>query len=160
MAKEFVETFVNAAKKVLSEYPPESYEWNGSPSKPPVTLNIRPSSICGFPVKIICQTYGVYPSALGWYGAPWDVTVFSSSALTEMLQEFLQSVMSENASLEVHHSNGKPYKYILNYTFDGEQASEEEGTIFYNWFGEKKVEIFSNNWHAEQNKGRYPFNIL
>lgn len=148
MAKEFVETFVNAAEEVLRRYPPESHEWNGSPTQPPVTLNISPSSIRGFPVEIVCQTYGVYPSALGWCGAPWDVTVFSPSALTETLQEFLQSVLSENASLEVHRSNGKPYKYILNYTFDGEKVSDEEGTILYNWFGEKKVEIFSNNWRT------------
>jgi hypothetical protein len=142
---EFVDAFVNAASAVVAKCPGGSYEWVGDASKPPLTLIVK-AAPGGFPVELKCQSYGVYPSAAGWHGAPWDVTVHLPKDVAAAITEFLESVLSLNARLEVHRANGKAYKYVLHYRFNGQQVTDTTGLFFYNWFAQRSVTEFSNNW--------------
>lgn len=146
-ASEFVEAFYQAASEVLQQLPASAYSWSGSPTNPPATLNIQGSS-GGFPIEMLCETYGVYPKAMGWHGACWDVTVFRPDQLKEYTKEFLTSVLGPDARLEIHKANGKPFKHVLHHKFDGQHVADEKKTPFYNWFGAKSVETFRNQWIA------------
>lgn len=145
----FVDAFVRAASEVLRDIPKEAYSWAGNAEQPPACLTIK-ASPGGFPVELQCETYGVYPKALGWHGPPWDVTVYLPEAMAETAKEFLRSVLSPKSSLEVHRSNGKPYKHVLRYVFDEELVADVEATRCYNWFGDKTVEIARNTWLPAQ----------
>jgi len=87
--------------------------------------------------------YGVYPSAGGWHGGCWDVTVWEIGSVGSSLIEFIESVLND-AVLEIHYSSGKPYRWLLNHNFEGQRVVDETGLILYNWFGDKTVERFSN----------------
>ena len=141
----FVQAFVDAALEVLSELPPDAYSWSGSAQHPPARLSIKPSK-GGFPVEMRCEIYGVYPNALGWHGAPWDVTVYPPEAIAKETKDFLTSVLSTTSRLEIHRSSGKPYKHALWVMWDGKLVADVEATRFYNWFGTKSVEILKNTW--------------
>ena len=142
---EFVQAFVQAASQVVGQLPSDAYSLSGSSTSPPATLKVKPSS-GGFPIEMHCETYGVYPSALGWRDGCWDVTVFRPGQIADMTKEFLTSVLSPTSSLELHKSNGKPYKFVLHYTCDGKLIADKYGTRFYNWFGAKAIETLRNNW--------------
>ena len=62
---------------------------------------------------MLCETYGVYPSAIGWRDGCWDVTIFTPAQIADMTKEFLTSVLSPMSSLDLHKSNGKPYKFVF-----------------------------------------------
>ena len=106
-------------------------------------LCIPPQSERGFPVELECMDYGVYPSAEGWHGGCWDVTVWKPEDLAGSLREFLNSLVSD-AELEVCYSGSKPYKWILHHTFEGQRVADTTGLIFFNWFGRRSVIIKSN----------------
>ena len=138
-----------AASEVLRNVPEDAYSWFGDATNPPATLIVNASK-GGFPVEMLCETYGLYPKILGWHGAPWDVTVFHPGPLAEQTKEFLRSVLSTVSSLEVHCSNGKPYKHVLHVMFDGELIADTQSTCFYNWFGAKAAEVRQNDWLAPE----------
>lgn len=98
----------------------------------------------GFEVQLECFDYGIYPYAEGWHGGPWDVTVWKPSELECSLREFIRSALTD-AVLVVHESNGKQYKWILEYQFEGERVSDEVGLLFFNWFGNRTVKRYCNN---------------
>src|SRR5204863_7361476 len=97
----------------------------------------------GFDVRLECLDYGVYPSAEGWHGGPWDVTVWKPEELERSLREFISSVLTD-AVLLVHESNGKPYKWVLEHQSEGERISDETGLFFFNWFGRRAQRRYSN----------------
>jgi hypothetical protein len=97
----------------------------------------------GFEVKLECMDYGVYPSAEGWHGGCWDVTVWKPQDLERSLREFLASVLSD-AELEIFYSGSKPYKWVLHHTYEGQQVADETGLLFFNWFGRRSHEIKRN----------------
>lgn len=103
--------------------------------------------IDGFETQLECMDYGVYPSAEGWHGGCWDVTVFKPQELSTGIREFVLSILY-NAVLEVHFSGGKPYKWVLHYSFEGERAQDETGLLFYNWFGRRTVKEYTNAQYA------------
>jgi hypothetical protein len=140
---EFTETFRRAAQSVLDTCPRIEHEWQS-----PLTLKIAASSASGFDVKLVCESYGLYPYAGEWHGAPWDAAIWKSERLAAAVREFLQSVLSPAGELRVRYSNGRPYKWTLRYSFEGSVVSEETGLIFFNWFGRRSVKVFRNEWAA------------
>ena len=141
---EFIEAFRSAATSVLAENPAIPVEWLSNP----VSLRVFPSSETGFEVRLVCETYGLYPYAGEWHGAPWDVTVWEPESLSRVVNEFLRSVLSPDSALEVHYSNGKPFKWILLHCYEGQKVSEETGLLFFNWFGRRSLRRFQNEWMA------------
>lgn len=106
-------------------------------------LRIPETHPSGFEVQLECMDYGVYPSAQGWHGGCWDVTVWEPNKLGSSLVEFVDSVLND-AVLEVHLTNGNPYKWVLKHTFEGERVFDETGLLFFNWFGRRSIERYSN----------------
>lgn len=72
--------------------------------------------------------------------------MFSPAQLQEYTKEFLNSVLGPTAFLEVHQTNGQPFKHVLHHAFYGQVVAAEKKTMFYNWFGAKSVETFRNRW--------------
>jgi hypothetical protein len=140
---DFTETFRTAAQSFLDACPRIQYEWHS-----PLTLKIPASSPSGFDVKLVCESYGLYPYAGEWHGAPWDATIWRSDKLAVTVREFLQSVLSPAGGLRVRYSNGRPYKWTLQYSFEGSTVSEETGRVFFNWLGRRSEKVFRNEWAA------------
>lgn len=97
----------------------------------------------GFEVRLECFDYGVYPLAEGWHSGAWDVTVWKPEELKRSLREFINSVVVD-AVLHVHESNGKPYKWVLEYQFEGKRISDETDLFFFNWFGRRTRKKYFN----------------
>ncbi|KJS05183.1 MAG: hypothetical protein VR73_12730 [Gammaproteobacteria bacterium BRH_c0] len=97
----------------------------------------------GFSVELECMDYGVYPSAEGWHGGCWDVTVWEPKDLEASLHEFLYSVVND-AELVIYYSGSKPYKWVLHHTFEGQRVADETGLILFNWFGNRSSETKHN----------------
>jgi len=106
-------------------------------------LCIPPQSEHGFPVELECMDYGVYPSAEGWHGGCWDVTVWKPKDLEASLREFLNSLVTD-AELKIYYSGAKPYKWVLHHTFEGQRVADETGLLFFNWFGRRSNETKRN----------------
>jgi hypothetical protein len=66
------ETFFRIANAGLDANPRILHQWS-SGHRGKRTLRIPKADERGFDVTIECQTYGLYPSADEWHGAPWDV---------------------------------------------------------------------------------------
>jgi hypothetical protein len=99
----------------------------------------------GFEVRLECYDYGVYPSAGGWHGGCWDVTIWEPEELARSLREFISSVLTD-AVLLVHESNGKPYKWVLEHQYEGERVCSKTGFLFFNWFGRRAQRRYSNGY--------------
>lgn len=108
---------------------------------------IPKQGVDGFETQLECMDYGVYPSAEGWHGGCWDVTVWKSQDLGPSLKEFAFSIL-QDAVLVVSFSNGKPYKWVLSHTFEGERFNDETGLLFYNWFGQRSTKEYTNAKYA------------
>ncbi len=106
-------------------------------------LTIKPVSGNGFTIYLTCENYGLYPSTEEWHAPPWDAGVLENTLFIEQVNEFILSML-QDAILEVHYSNTKPYKWILHYTSEGKCIYDETGLFFYNWFGKKHIKTFSN----------------
>lgn len=101
----------------------------------------------GFPIQIECMDYGAYPFAGDWFGAPWDVTIWESEDFRQGIQEFVDSVLND-AVLEIHYSNEKPFKWVLHHNFEGGRIADARSTIFFNWFGHKVTREYRNGLDA------------
>lgn len=101
----------------------------------------------GFKIQLECMDYGVYPTADGWHGGCWDVTVWTPKELGESINEFVLSIL-QDAVLAVSYSNEKPYKWVLHHVFEGQRVKDETGLIFYNWLGRRSTKEFSNAPYA------------
>ena len=95
---------------------------------------------------MVCETYGLYPYAGEWHGAPWDVTVWPPVALAHAVTEFLKTVLSRDSTLQVHYSNDRPFKWVLHYRDEGQRVSDEMGLLYFNWFGRRTTRTFQNEW--------------
>jgi len=139
---EFIEAFRTAATAVLSENPVIRAEWLSNP----VSLKVHASSDSGFEVRLVCESYGLYPYAGEWHGAPWDAAVWKPTALSRAVTEFLKAVLSRDSALQVRYANGKPFKWVLHHRFEGKRVSDETGLLYYNWFGRRTTRTFQNEW--------------
>jgi len=146
---DFIKAFRSAVESVLSDYPEVQVELISDNEKPKEVAIIKRIDNDGFNVTLECFSYGLYPSADGWIGAPWDVTVWGNSELEKSVREFLYSVLSTYGKLEIFYSNGKAYKWILHFKHEGERSFEIEKTTFYNWFGNKSSRVFQNRTLSE-----------
>ena len=136
----FRETFRRTVEELAAEYRLEP-RWTRGGDRDVVV--IPKQKLEGFEVRFECLDYGVYASADGWHGAPWDVTIWEAEQLAESLREFISSVMVD-AVLLVYESNGKPYKWVLEHQFEGERVRDKTGLFFFNWFGRRGQRKYSN----------------
>jgi hypothetical protein len=142
---DFTNAFRTAAQSVLDECPDAHYEWITTPDASKLTLRVRASSVEGFDVVLECYGYGLYPKAGDWFGGPWDVTMWSPEKLTTSVQEFLRSVLSQDAELEVHYANDKAFRWILHHTFERQRFSDVRRRLLADWLGQRTVRKFRNS---------------
>ena len=141
----FIDAFRLAAKDVLAECPELWHEWIDAPDRPKSTLLIPVPHEGGFEIRMECESYGLYPSAGPWQGAPWDVQAWSPDELHASVSEFLRSVLSTDSELVVMLASGVPYKWRFKYRYEGELAEEEGRRFFFNWFGTRTESSLRNS---------------
>jgi hypothetical protein len=141
----FPETFFGMASTALAAHPDLKHEWsNGAMASR--TLKIPKSDAEGFDVTIVCHSYGLYPYADDWHGAPWDVTTPQTS-LNEMCRDclgFVRSLLCEDSSLTVSYTNGRPYRWVLRYPMGGKAIDDRMGLLLFNPFGRRSIRVFRN----------------
>ncbi len=107
------------------------------------TLVIPEQNPNGFPMKLECYDYGVYPTTNGWHSGPWDVTIWHPEKLRASLTEFVTSILLD-AILEIRYTNEHPFNWTLIYTFEGNRIRDTTGLLFYNWLGRRATRQFAN----------------
>jgi hypothetical protein len=140
------DTFFRMAKAVLDGNPQISHQWS-SGHRGKRTLSIPKADDRGFDVTIECETYGLYPFADGWHGAPWDINTPKMS-VEEICQDclgFVRSLLCADAKLTVHYSNNRPFRWVLTYPFGGRPVSDRAGLFLFNYFGRRTTGEFQNH---------------
>ncbi|MFB3897695.1 MAG: hypothetical protein ACE14V_15490 [bacterium] len=137
--------FENCAKSILEKYPNIQTKWDDNGTKRS-RLTIYKQDENGFDIIVEAETYGLYPFAGGWHGAPWEIgpTDTTPEKLCEQFMGFIRSLLCTDAMLEVKYASGFSYKWILTYPTEQGIESEVTGLLFYNYFGKRTNRIFQN----------------
>jgi len=110
-------------------------------------LRIPKADDGGFDVTIDCQTYGLYPFAGDWHGAPWDVNTPKMS-LDDICRDclgFVRSLLCADSRLTVSYSNGRPFRWVLTYPVGGRSVNDRVGLLLFNYFGLRTTRGFQNH---------------
>ena len=134
MSTDFQQAFRDGAGEVLAYLDEDQYRW-----PTPNSLVVPASDDTGFEVRLVCESYGLYPFAGDWYGPPWDITVWTGQELRRAVMEFLGCVLSPDGKLVVRYSNDQPFKWILRFSSEGEWGESEMGLFFFNWLGRAHI---------------------
>jgi hypothetical protein len=140
------DTFFEMAQQVIDRHPTLVHAWISGPSGKR-TLTFPAASPEGFNVTIQCETYGLYPSAGSWHGAPWDVNT-SGMTISEICEDclgFVRSALCTDSSLEVWYSNKRPFRWVLSYPLEGRLVSDRVGLLVFNYLGRRSVRRFQNS---------------
>lgn len=141
------DTFFRMATARLGEHPSPALHWSGPDQNRKRILDIPKAREDGFDVRIECETYGLYPYAGRWHGAPWDAphdADTTNEGLCEDCLGFVRSVLCPDSTLTVFFASGDPYKWILTYPWNGTRMNEETGSLFFNYFGRRERRVFRN----------------
>ena len=155
------DTFFRMASAKLSDYPSIKTRWSGPERDGKRILLIPKADDRGFDVTIECETYGLYPFANGWHGAPWDAPHDSKTTAEEICEDclgFLRSVLCPDATLTVWYTAGKPYKWILSYPWGDTRLNDETGSLFYNYLGRRESRMFHNRHLPSRDEPLQPNN--
>ena|SRR5688572_12189461 len=139
------DTFFEMAQQVIARHPTLQHEWTSEASGKR-TLKVSAASPTGFDVTIEAETYGLYPYAGEWHGAPWDSSMprMSFAEICEDCLAFVRSLLCSDSSLQVFYSNERPYRWVLSYPFEGQRVSDRTGLLVFNYFGRRSVRTFQN----------------
>jgi hypothetical protein len=145
MSASLPDTFFEMAQGILSRHPTVAHEWTLHTSGKR-TLRLPAVSSNGFDVVIQAETYGLYPYAGDWHGAPWDSNMpkMSFAEICEDCLGFVRSLLCSDSSLQVFYSNERPYRWVLSYPLDGGQFSDRTGLLVFNYFGRRTKRTFQN----------------
>jgi hypothetical protein len=145
MSASLPDTFFEMAQQITARYPALAHEWTSEPSGKR-TLRFPAASSTGFDVVIQAETYGLYPYAGDWHGAPWDYNTpkMTFAEICEDCLGFVRSLLCSDSSLEVCYSNERPYRWVLIYPLAGQRISDRTGLLLYNYFGRRSARTFQN----------------
>jgi hypothetical protein len=122
--------------------------------KSKLTFKIPKLSEDGFDIKATVETYGIYPEAGSWHGAPWEPR--KEWPVQQVCKDFfglVRMLLSEDAQLREEYRHGKLKKTgIYLKDKNGWRLFEEDG-FFVLPFGRKKEEVYQNKIM----KPRYPY---
>jgi hypothetical protein len=139
--------FHHLATQRLAAHPGLAHEWSGPDHKGKRILIIPEVEESGFDIRIDCETYGLYPYAGGWHGAPWDADR-PKATLEEICEDclgFIRSVVSPEAVLTVTYAGAKPIRWVLSYPWRGTRTNDETGLLLFNYFAPRQRRIFQNH---------------
>ena len=145
MSVSLPDTFFEMAQRIIARYPALAHQWTSEPSGKR-TLRFPAISSTGFEVVIQAETYGLYPYAGEWHGAPWDSNTpkMTFADICEDCLGFVRSLLCADSSLQVCYSNERPYRWILSYPVEGRRVSDRSGLLVFNYFGRRSTRIFQN----------------
>jgi hypothetical protein len=95
----------------------------------------------GFEVRAEAKEYGLYAFADGWHSSAWDANTPGWS-LEEMATDFLgflRTLLSTDATLEVHLAGGHPHKWVLHYIDENGPHSETTGLFLFRYWGAREI---------------------
>jgi len=140
------DTFFRMAEDTLRVQPEVAHEWS-SGRRGKRTLRIPKGDDGGFDVTIACETYGLYPFAGDWHGAPWDVNTPNMS-LDDLCRDclgFVRSLICADSTLTVYYSNGRPFRRVLTYPLSGQSVNDRVGLLVFNYLGRRTMREFQNH---------------
>jgi hypothetical protein len=125
--------------------------------KTKVILEIPRISENGFGIGATVETYGIYPWAGAWHGAPWEpMKDWTAEKICKDFFGFVRMLLCEDAQLRYLYRHGSLRKTgIFLRGRDGWQLFEETG-YFVLPSGKKKEEIYQNDHLAS----RFPYDNL
>ncbi len=139
-----MEIFPKLASSVLSGVP---HELRFEEAGPRWRVDVPAPNASGFGVVLVCETYGLVPSAEGWWGAwwgaMWDFGPWPTEDVCLKALEFTRVLASPQARIRIQESAGRPYRWILELR-KGEQWVPEDQTIgspFFNYFGKRTERV-------------------
>ena len=129
--------------RILGRFPEVEVHWDDTRRGRKLTIYRQEDT--GFDVVVEAETYGLYPYAGNWHGAPWDPEDEYWAELCEEFMGFIFSLLCEDSRLEVRYSGEHPYKWKLIYPVEEASLSETTYTLFFNYFGLKSTRVFQNH---------------
>jgi hypothetical protein len=143
-----IETFSGSAKSFSAQFPFLNARLDAEPKRNRMVLTIPKQNAHGFDVALECETYGLYPTAGDWHGAPWDVTTPGSTeiSLVECAFGWMKGALSPTSRLRVLSASGRPYCWKLEYR-DGEvwRLAEAVGLPLWRFWGSRSEQVFQNH---------------
>jgi hypothetical protein len=139
------DTFFRVAEGALSGHPTVRHQWSSGP-RGKRTLTIPRADEAGFDVTIQCETYGLFPFAGHWHGAPWDANTPGRS-LEDVAKDclgFVRSLICADSRLTVHYANARPFRWVLQYPFGNRRVEDRVGLFIFNYFGHRTVRELQN----------------
>jgi hypothetical protein len=137
------DTFLRLGTEVLSKHPRLRHEWTSSRDGKR-TLLIPRADESGFDVRIECETYGLYPFAGEWHGAPWDAPKTSLDEVCRDCLGFVRSLLCADSRLIVSLTNGRPFRWTLEYPLGGAVVRDRVGLLLFNYFGRRTTHEYQN----------------
>ena len=150
---ELLESFERTARKYLSGTPALTGLWRLERAGRQSKLHIPSSSPDGFDVGATCETYGLYPWAGAWRGAPWEPVVGGVDQLCEEYFGFVRALISPDGRLRLLYRRDRLQMAVVEMRRpDGWKEFEKMRELILP-LG-KKHEVYRQNQHLPS---RYPF---
>ncbi len=140
------DVFVSTAENALKQH--SQLSWNWRTERKTTILTIPRQSDSGFEVGVRCEAFGLYPLAGDWHGMPWDFNAPKTSIQNQCdaCMKFILYLLTPDSRLRVITSNGKPFRWLVEYFEENKwKLHEEMGLLFYNYFGKRSEFILQNN---------------
>jgi hypothetical protein len=145
------EVFEREARAAFAVHPNLSPRWSVISNGDGRQLLMPRRESSGFDVGVQAETYGLYPFAGEWAGAPWEPAPGDPRPLDQQIDDlcvqflgFIRTLLSVDATFTVHYSAGQPYRWVLEYETELGRESEACGLFIYNYFGKRRVETLQN----------------
>ena len=142
-----IETFTTMAEAALSKHGHLVWKWAENEKRTNKTLTITRQNEDGFDVGVVCKTYGLYPTAGEWHGAPWDIGLGTTAeSQAQDCLNFVRTLLCPDSRLKVLTRNGKPYRWRIEIN-DGKEwkLDHEVGLLFFRFFGRRSEVVFQNH---------------
>jgi len=153
---ELLDAFEQAARKYLGDSRPLNGLWSLGQKGRQSILSIAASSKHGFEVGATCETYGLYPSAGPWRGAPWEPGATSVETLCDEYFGFVRALLSPDARLRTIYRRQHLQTAILELRrADGWREFEKMREMVLPLGGKREVVL--QNDHLPS---RFPFSSL
>ena len=125
--------------------------------KTKIILEIPKISEKGFDIGVTVETYGIYPWAGTWHGAPWEpMKNWTTETICKDFFGFIRMLLCEDSQLRCNYRHGHLRKTAIFLRDQAGWKLFEETGYFVLPFGSKTEEIYQNNHLV----ARFPYDNL